>query len=264
MKRSRTIFLVSDATGETAYRVMRSALRQFKDNLVVFEWRQGTRTVEQVEAIVEDAAAVDGMLAHSLVLPDLRQALLEKSRVRSVESVDVIGPAVMHLGEWLEREPSRQPGMIRQLDKDYFQRIDAVEFAVEHDDGRNTSDLDHADFVLVGVSRTSKTPLSMYFAFRGWLVGNVPLVPEIEPPDILFRLSRVVALTISAGRLAKLRQEREEWMGVSGNYGDPVRIREELQWAQMVIARGGWPTIDMSVRSVEEAAIEILALVERW
>ncbi len=260
---AHVVFVVSDATGETAYRVVRAALQQFKNTLVEVRWRQGTRTTDQVHAVIEEAAQVGGLIAHSLVVPELRQALLDESRLHDVECVDVIGPVLLHFADWLGREPSQQPGVTRQLDEDYFHRIEAMEFAVHHDDGRNPDELDEADLVLVGVSRTSKTPLSMYFATRGWLVGNVPLVPGIDPPGILFELppGRVVALTVRPERLTQLRGAREAWLRVGGDYADAESIREELRYARSLIARGGWPVVDMSVKSIEEAASEILGLV---
>ncbi len=262
---AHTVFIVSDATGETAYRVVRATLTQFKDSLVEIKWRQGIRTAEQIAEVVENAAAANSLIVHSLVIPELRQALLEESRRYGVECIDVIGPALMHFADWLKREPAMQPGVMRQIDEAYFQRITALEFAVEHDDGRNPDDLDEADLVLVGVSRTSKTPLSIYFAYRGWLVGNVPLIPGIDPPEILFKLpaGRVVALMVRPERLVLLRGVRQQSMGVSGSYGDPDSIREEIRYAHAMIAQGGWPVIDMSAKSIEEAATEILALVKR-
>ncbi len=259
----RVVLIVSDATGETVYRVVRAALAQFKDALVELRWRQGTRRADALSAVVEEAAQVGGLIAHSLVVPDLRQALLDESRRRGVECLDVIGPVLLHFSDWLGRQPLQQPGVTRQIDEDYFRRITAMEFAVQHDDGRNPDELAQADLVLVGVSRTSKTPLSMYFATRGWLVGNVPLVPGIDPPRILFDLppERVIALTVRPERLTHLRGARQAWLRVSGPYTDPGSIREELRYARSLIARGGWQVVDMSVKSIEEAASEILGLV---
>lgn len=261
---ARVVYIVSDATGETAYRVARAALAQFTDVLIELEWRRGIRTEAEVRAIVDEVASERGLIMHSLVVPHLREVLLEESRAHDVPCVDVIGPVLMQFAEWLEYAPSNQPGITRSIDEAYFRRITAMEYAVEHDDGRNPQELDRADLVLVGVSRTSKTPLSIYFAYRGWLVGNVPLVPGIEPPEILFELppGKIVALMVRPERLLALRGEREEVMGVSGSYGDPSRLREELQAARQVIARGGWPVVDMSVKSIEEAASEILQIME--
>jgi hypothetical protein len=190
--------------------------------------------------------------------------MLESSRAHGVECIDVIGPALLHLADWLGAEPIRQPGVIRQLGEDYFQRIDALEFAVQHDDGRNAHELDKADLVLVGVSRTSKTPLSVYFAHRGWMVGNVPIVPGIDVPPILFKLppERIVALTVRRSKLLTLRSKRQDRLGVHGSYDDQDSITEELRYARSIFARGGWPVVDMSVKSIEEAATEILGLVE--
>ncbi len=260
-----TAFIVSDATGETAYRIVRAALAQFKDSLVEVEWRRGVRTEDAVREVVADAAAVGGLIVHTLVVPNLRRVLSEESRRQGVIRVDVMGPALIHFEEWLEHEPSGQPGVTAQIDEDYLRRITALEYAVEHDDGRNTHDLDRADLVLVGVSRTSKTPLSMYLAYRGWLVGNVPIVPQqVDPPDTLFEQppGKVVALTVRPERLLALRGVREQWMGVRGDYADPTSVREELRHARLMYAEAGWPIVDMSAKSIEEAAVEVLELVE--
>lgn len=258
-----TVFIVSDATGETAYRVVRAALAQFKDSLVEVEWRRGVRTEDAVRAVVAEAAAAGGLLAHTLVVPELRRVLSEETRRQGVIWVDVMGPVLIHFEEWLEHEPAGQPGVTAQIDEDYLRRITALEYAVEHDDGRNPQDLSRADLVLVGVSRTSKTPLSIYLAYRGWLVGNVPVVPQIDLPDILFEQPRgkVVALTVRPERLLALRGVREQWMGVSGSYADPASIREELLLARRLYAEAGWPIVDMSAKSIEEAATEVLELV---
>jgi regulator of PEP synthase PpsR (kinase-PPPase family) len=259
-----TAFIVSDATGETAYRIVRAALAQFKDSLVAVEWRRGVRTEDAVRAVVAEAAAVGGLIVHTLVVPDLRRVLSEESRRQGVIRVDVMGPALMHFEEWLQHQPSGQPGVTDQIDEDYLRRITALEYAVEHDDGRNPHDLDRADLILVGVSRTSKTPLSMYLAYRGWLVGNVPIVPQIDPPDTLFEQppGKVIALTVRPERLLALRGVREQWMGVRGNYADPASVREELRHARLMYAKAGWPIVDMSAKSIEEAAAEVLELVE--
>ncbi len=259
------LYIVSDATGETAYRVTRAALTQFKDHLVDIRWRQGTRTVEQVKEIVCEAAQTNALIVHSIVIPELRQAILDESRIHDVPIHDVIGPALLHLSDWLGDQPAHRPAVLNQINESYFQRITALEYAVRHDDGRNAGELDRADLVLVGVSRTSKTPLSIYFAYRGWMVGNVPLVMGIEPPDILFRLprSRVVALTVRADRLATLRSKRQRRLHMKGSYDSTDSIGEELRHAREIIARGGWPTVDMSIKSIEEAATEILEWVEK-
>lgn len=258
------VYIVSDATGETAYRVTRAALAQFKDTLIEMEWRQGTRTVERLCEIVKEAADTGGLIIHSFAVPEFREALLAESRSRGVPCVDVIGPVLMHFSDWLELDPANQPGITRSIDQEYFQRITALEFAVQHDDGRSAHELDRADLVLVGVSRTSKTPLSIYFAHRGWMVGNVPIVPGVPPPPILYDLpsSCVVALSIRPERLLALRGARQSALGMTGSYSDPSSVQEELRYARQIIARGGWPVVDMSVKSIEEAASEILQLID--
>jgi regulator of PEP synthase PpsR (kinase-PPPase family) len=160
-----------------------------------------------------------------------------------------------------------KPGLLRQLDESYFDRIDAIEFTVRHDDGRNPDDLLQAKLVLVGVSRTSKTPLSIFLAYRGWRVANVPIIANLEPPPALFRVDRrrVVALTIQPHRLVDLRQARLNRMarGVSFDYARPDHIQQELDWADLVVRRGRWSVVDVTKKSIEETAAEIIALYRR-
>ena len=259
----KRIFIVSDATGETAYRVVRAVLAQFKDVLIDLEWRQGIRSIPQIIEVVDQAAGVGGLIVHTLIVPEQRQVLLDESRKRGVECIDVIGPVLIHFSDWVQLEPLHQPGLTRQLDEDYFRRITALEFAVQHDDGRNAAELDKADLVLVGVSRTSKTPLSVYLAYRGWLVGNVPIILDMEPPPILFELPprQVVALTLSPERLTRLRGERLRHLGLKGDYADPGHIRLEVQHALSLFAGAGWPVVNVTAKSIEESATEILSLV---
>jgi len=261
---AHVVYIVSDATGETAYRVTRAALAQFKDTLIELEWRQGTRTVERICEIGREAAETGGLIVHSFAIPEFRETLLAESRAHGVPCVDVIGPVLMHFSEWLGVDPANQPGITRSIGQEYFRRITALEFAVQHDDGRAAHELDRADLVLVGVSRTSKTPLSIYFAHRGWLVGNVPIVPGVPLPPILYELPRgcVVALSIRPERLLALRGARQSALRMTGSYDDPTSVYEELRYARQIIAQAGWPVVDMSVKSIEEAASEILQLID--
>jgi hypothetical protein len=266
-ERRHVVYVVSDATGGTGRRVVEAALAQFSGAKVTVEQLAGVREAAEVRALVKRAVKVGGTIVHTLVLPELRQEVLTEGRRRHVVTIDLIGPLIARLSETLELAPLAKPGLMRQLDESYFERIGAIDFAVRHDDGRNVDDLSQAQLVLVGVSRTSKTPISIFLAYRGWRVANVPLIAKLEPPPSLFQIDRrrVIALTMQPERLAKLRQARLSRMarGYSLDYARPEHIQEELDWADLIVRREHWPVVDVSNKSIEECAAEIIALQDQ-
>ncbi len=266
-ERSHMVYVVSDATGGTARRVVDAALMQFQDAVVSVEQVPGVREVAEVKKLVKQAAKTRGTIVHTLALPDLRRVMLTEGRRRHVVTIDLMGPLLSRLSETLELDPLAQPGLLVQLDESYFERIGAIDFAVRHDDGRNAEDLVRADLVLVGVSRTSKTPISIFLAYRGWRVANVPIIADMEPPPGLSRVDRgrIIALTIQAERLVKLRQVRQSRMarGLVMGYAHPDHVQQELDWAELLTRRGRWPTVDVTNKSIEECAAEIIALQGR-
>jgi [pyruvate, water dikinase]-phosphate phosphotransferase / [pyruvate, water dikinase] kinase len=261
------VYVVSDATGATGRRVVEAALAQFSGAEVTIEQVPGVRDVEEVKQIVRQAARAGGTIVHTLVVPALRQAMLDAGRRHHVVTIDLIGPLVARLSETLELSPMAKPGLLRQIDESYFERIGAIDFAVQHDDGRNPADLPQADLVLVGVSRTSKTPISIFLAYRGWRVANVPIVADLEPPPPLFQVDRrrVIALTVEISRLVKLRQARQYRMarGMSLQYASVEHIQQELDWAELILRRERWPMVDVTNKSIEECAAEIIDLQGR-
>lgn len=266
-ERKHRVYVVSDATGGTARRVVDAALMQFKDAAVSVEQVPGVREVKEVKEVVKHAAKTRGTIVHTLALPELRRVMLTEGRRRHVATIDLMGPLLSRLSETLELAPLAQPGLMQQLDESYYERIGAIDFAVRHDDGRNPEDLDRADLVLVGVSRTSKTPISIFLAYRGWRVANVPIIANMEPPPGLSRVDRkrVVALTVQFERLVKLRQARQSRMGrgLFMGYARPEHVQEDLDWAELVLRRERWATIDVTNKSIEECAAEIIALQGR-
>jgi len=227
----------------------------------------GVRTAKEVRQVVKEAARVGGTIVHTLALPELRQEILAEGRRRLVVTIDLMGPLVDRLRDTLELSPLAQPGLLRQLDESYYERIGAIDFAVRHDDGRNPGDLPQAELVLVGVSRTSKTPISIFLAYRGWRVANVPLIADLEPPPALFKVKRhrVVALTIQPERLVMLRQVRANRLlrGLAMDYASREHVQRDLDWAELIVRRGRWVSVDVTNKSIEEAAAEITALYER-
>jgi hypothetical protein len=259
------IHIVSDATGKTGWRVVKAALLQFDASNVVVERVGGVQDAAGVHAAMEQAEKTGGIVIHTLVSPSLRRAILEGGRQRGIITIDLLGPVLTRLTEALQISPKAVPGLFKQLDDEYFARIDAIEYSVNHDDGRNPEQLDRADLVLVGVSRTGKTPLSVFLAYRGWRVANIPIVLGIEPPPQLFRVDprRVVALTIDWERLRSIRRVRASGLakGLALQYAARKHIAEELEWFRRVLRQGVWPVVDVTYRSIEETASEVMEMV---
>jgi [pyruvate, water dikinase]-phosphate phosphotransferase / [pyruvate, water dikinase] kinase len=266
-KRAHKLYIVSDATGTTGQRVVQAALAQFANAEVAVELKPGVRDEEEVRALVEEAGHARGTIVHTLAIPELRQIMVEEGRMHHVVTIDLMGPLVARLSDALELAPLARPGLLRQLDESYLQRIEAIDFTVRHDDGRNPEDLPEAELVLVGVSRTSKTPISIFLAYRGWRVANVPVIAELDPPPALSRVdrSRVVALTIDPKRLVLLRKARASRMGrrLSLAYANQEHVQQELDWAELLLRRYRWATVDVTNKSIEESAAEIIALQRR-
>jgi len=261
------IFAVSDATGKTAARVLNAALLQFDTDDVKIVRYGEVRSVDRIREICDEAAREGGFVVHTLVGEDLRLHMLDEGRKFNVPTIDLMGPLLIRLATWFETQPKSQPGLFHVIDAEYDRRIEAIEFTVQHDDGRRVEELHLADLVLVGVSRTSKTPLSMYLANQGWKVANVPIVLEMEPPEILFELpkKKVIALIIDPERLASLRQVRAERLGTrQAGYADIETIRQEVVRAyQIYDQHRGWPLLDVTAKPIEEAAAEIITIVRR-
>jgi len=260
------ILVVSDATGETAERVVRSALTQFGDVAVTVVRCGGVRTPDQVRAVVAEAALRDSLIVHTLVSDTLRKTMLQEARIHGVDAMDLMGPALDRLAFHLGVSPQEQPGMFSQLTEAASRRIEAVEFAFRHDDGQRVEELDAAEIVLVGISRTMKTPTTIYLAYSGWFAANVPIVPGIDPAPELLALpnDRVFGLEMSAARLAELRRARAEHLGIPAQgYASLDAVERELAQSQALCQRQGWRRVDVTGKSVEEVSREVLVLGRR-
>ncbi len=230
-----TIFVVSDATGETAERMIRSALVQFKDASVNVVRRGHVRTPTQVRTVVQEAAGQESLIVHTLVSDELRRLMRTETRARGVDSMDLMGPVLDRLVTHLKLKPRARPGLFKQLAEARSREIEAVEFAFKHDDGQHVEELHRAEVVLVGISRTMKTPTMLYLAYRGWFAANVPLVPDIPPPPALLAVPphRVFCLTMSAYRLLELRRVRVTLARIPvESYASLTSIRKELSYAR--------------------------------
>lgn len=262
----RPIFVVSDSTGETAERVVRAALLQFPDHRVRVRLFTRVRDEEGVSAVFEKAVEARAMVVFTLVRPELREFVHERAAERGVEAVDVIGALIHKVGNFLEADPLNMPTATLPLSEEYFRRVEAIEFAVKSDDGKEPRNLRKADLVLTGVSRTSKTPLSTYLAGRGLRVANVPIVLGVEPPKELFEIDgeKVVGLTIGLEKLEEIRKERLRQLGMPEDaaYGLRDHVRTELEYADSIFRRDpSWMIIEVSNRAIEETATIIL---EAW
>ena len=259
------VFVVSDGTGDTGSAAVRAAMIQFRDRWRLRVFRDA-RTISEVRRVIALADEVGALVVFSLVEGDVVEALKVEAESRGVVAVDLLGPLIMRVAQRLKVEPRHQPGLLHGFSDDYFDRVDAVEFAVRHDDGANLRTLHEADIVLTGVSRTSKTPLSMYLAQRGFKTGNVPLVPGLDPPKELVELDkrRVFGLTVDPATLLSVRTARLRSMRApsSTDYTDPDQVELELDLARRLFRAHGWKQIDVSGRAVEENASKVIDAYE--
>jgi [pyruvate, water dikinase]-phosphate phosphotransferase / [pyruvate, water dikinase] kinase len=259
-----TIFVVSDGTGETAQRVAQAAMVQFEDAPVVLVRHGQVRTPEQVRAVVQEAAREESLLLHTLVSDELRRLMLAEARLRGVDALDVMGPVLGRLASHLRLTPQEKPGLLQQLAEVRWREIEAVAFAFHHDDGQNADDLDRAEVVLVGISRTMKTPTMLYLAYRGWFAANVPIVPGAGLPRKLTALDpdRVFCLAMSSSQLQELRRTRASQEGIPvKSYASLEQIHMEQEHAERLRQKHGWQRIEVTGKSVEEVSREIIALL---
>jgi regulator of PEP synthase PpsR (kinase-PPPase family) len=263
----RSIYVISDSTGETGAKVVQAALLQFRHEQVRMRIFSNMRDPRALEETIDKAAAEGALVVYTLVSGEQRVVVLNRAAQYGVQAVDLMGSLMSRIGRWLGETPVSQPGLLHRLDEEYFRRIEALEFTVKNDDGQLPRNLTLADIVIVGVSRTSKTPVSAHLAQKGHKVANVPLVLEVKPPAEIEQVDpkRVFALSITPRALHEIRRARVEHMGGPSGYADLQHIQRELSWAREIVrAHPGWTTIDVTNRAVEETASEILARFERY
>jgi regulator of PEP synthase PpsR (kinase-PPPase family) len=259
------VHLVSDSTGETLAGVMRATCAQFDNILPVEHSYFLVRSIRQLERVLKEIEAAPGVVMFTLSNLDHRTLLESRCAELGMPCVAVLDPVLDVTSRYLGQELNHKVGASRKLNAEYFKRIDALDFAMYHDDGQQVVELRDADVILVGVSRTSKTPTSVYLAHRGVKAANVPFVPNVPLPPELFEANHplVVGLTISADRLVHVRRNRLAAMKETraGGYTDEDEVRREVMDAQRLFEKEAWPTIDVSRRSIEETAAAVLNLL---
>lgn len=266
------IHLVSDATGTTLQGLARACLAQFTDVHPIEKFWNLIRSEEQVDMVLDAIADEPGPVLFTFVNPDLRAKLRDGCRRMQIPCVPVLDPIMKGLSNYLGMTGRNLPGLQYEMDDAYFARIDAVDFALHHDDGQNLDGLDDADVILIGVSRTSKTPTAMYLANRGIRAANIPLVPKVNIPEEFLTLEKplYIGLTESPARLLELRKNRlisgsediDPRLSTSTYLAEDM-VEEEVRRARKLFSSHGWPVIDVTRRSVEETAAEILTLLSR-
>jgi regulator of PEP synthase PpsR (kinase-PPPase family) len=258
------LHVVSDATGATAARLVQALEAQFPDQEFQEILHPRVETVEDLQLAVNRMKGRQAVVVYTIVKPELREAMRALCRRARLHYCDILGHPIDAVARVSGRRARMTPGARPPLDSHYFKRMEAIEFAVKFDDGLGHG-LEDADIVLVGVSRTSKTPLSMYLGYLGYKTANVPIVKGIEPPPALFGIepAKIVGLTIDAERLSEIRQARARNLGSSRRYAELVQVYEELEAAAVVHRRLGCPVIEVSELAIEETAHRITRIVEQ-
>lgn len=261
------LYIVSGGAGAVGEQVARLTLSQFEGAEVPLIIIPNVRDLKQIAEVVERAAQQNGTILHTLMETSLRRELMRLARERGVAEIDLVGSVLSRLATVLRKEPLGKPGLYQPRRSAYFERLDAIEYTVAHDDGNKPHELHQADIVLVGISRVGKTPLSMYLAVLGWKVANVPLVREVPLPAELFQVDprRVIGLIVEAEQITARRRWRQRRMGVSigGNYTNLDAAYDEVEWARRTFRQHGWTTINVTDKSIEESADEIITLISR-
>ncbi len=267
MSSRRKVFILSDSTGDTASRIVRAALKQFVGEGVEIRRFPNVLRKSEVRGILGEAANEEALVAHTFAAHPLREMMRAEAAQQGVENLDLLGPLLDSLERHLHSKPAEEAGLYHKIDDQYFRRIDAVEYAVMHDDGKHLEGLKHADLVLLGVSRTGKTPLSVYLALEGWRVGNVPLVQGQPVPEEVLALPRekLCGLMIDPRRLAEIRRARMDYIapGYQMDYDDTRAVREELNWSRKVLQKQGVAIVDVTQRAIEETAHMVVKAVGR-
>lgn len=262
------IFAVSDGTAATAKLLIQAVLAQFPKVIVEIKTRAHNNTEEKIRHVIQEATEKKAIIAYTLVHPAVREILIQEGRKANIPVIDLLGPLLCRLEEFLQVPPKGIPGIFKPSLYEYDQRIEAIDFTVDHDDGQSMHSLDPADIVILGVSRTSKTPLSIYLSYRGWKVANISIIPDIKPDEKIYQINqkKIVALTIKAEQLASIRQKRMEKFNLEVNnaYSALKSVQKEVSYAEAIFAMPPvWPIINVTNKSIEEIAQEVISILAK-
>ncbi len=256
------VMIVSDSIGETAEFVVKAAIVQFDSSAVDVKRISHVKSSQQIGELVRSVDPSHTVIVYTLVQTELREVLEKEVREYGVAAVDIMGPVIHAFSKIMPISPRLEPGLVRRLDENYHHRTNAVEFAVKYDDGKDPRGILLSDVVLIGVSRTSKTPLSMYLAYRGLKVSNFPLIPEVKVPKELFAIpsQRLFGLVIDPELLIEIRRQRINALGLKADssYASMTRILQEMEHADQVMRKLGCRVFDVSRRAIEEIATVIM------
>ncbi len=261
------LHLVSDSTGETLESVAKAGLAQFEQVEAIKHFWPMIRSERQIDRIVDEIIQRPGLVLFTLVNGAMRDRLQSRCAGLAIPAISVLDPVLEAFGQFTGDRAKGLPGRQHQMDAAYFRRIDAVHFTMAHDDGIAAENIDEADIVLVGVSRSSKTPTSIYLANRGYKTANIPLVPGVAPPESLLTARRplIVGLTTNADRLIQVRRNRLRSLNQTdqSDYVEESRVVEEIQAARRLFSAHSWPVIDVTRRSIEETAAAVINLLNQ-
>jgi regulator of PEP synthase PpsR (kinase-PPPase family) len=262
-----TIYIISDGTGETAATMIRAALVQYSDKDVQLVRCKNIRTEAQVAPLIDECFERKGLIVYTVVSVSLRKKIFELANGKGIPAIDLLGPVLQTLDTYFGAASNEhEAGLLRTVDDRYFKRIEAIEYTVKHDDGKTFSELDKADIILVGISRTSKTPLSIFLSHKGWKVANIPLVLNTPLPSQIFEVDqrKIVGLVIDVESLQRIRKNRLEKFGQDpgGEYASLSHIVKEIEYAHQIFKQNKkWPVFNVTERALEETATEITRIV---
>lgn len=264
-KKRGIIYVISDSLGETGELVAKAGKIQFNSSISDIKRYPFVLETEQIDEILEEAKEHNSIIIFTLVVPEMKNYMLKMAKRYNLVAIDVLGPVIESLKELTNKDPLLEAGLNRRLDADYFKKVEAIEFAVKYDDGKDSRGVKKADVVLIGVSRTSKTPLSMYLAHKNIRVANIPIVPEVEVPKELFDInnSKIIGLTTDPEKLNTIRRERLKALGLdyTANYASMERILGEMDYAEKIFSKLRCPVINVSDKAIEETASIILSII---
>ena len=261
------IYAISDGTGRTVDLAVKVALVQFSNRETKVHLKTEITSIEEIDNIIQSAAETKGLIIHSFVQHQFSEYIWYEGRIHDIEVINLLGPVLNRFANFLHATPIEEPGLFSRLNKSYFRRIETTDFALKHDDGAAVDDLESAEIVLLGVSRTFKTPLSIYLAYKGWLVANIPIVMGMPLPQSIYDVppEKVFCLTTNPSALSRLRNVRNEYLkGLANNYSSYDHVKKELHYANSLYnSQPGWSIVKVTAKPIEEIASNIIRIYRR-